>query len=85
MYLLVISRETIDSFMGAKLKEFRSYGGGEEAADMETDSPFRWPDLMTRWWRVVGEIGRPLKDVLLVSNKAFEAKVEDMVAIFLLH
>lgn len=45
MYLRVISRDTIDSLIGANLKAFRSYGGDEEA-DIETETFCGFDDLV---------------------------------------
>lgn len=60
MYLRVISRDTMDSLMGSNLKLFRSYGGGDEAADMETDA-LRGEDFALRW-KESGVMGTPWKE-----------------------
>lgn len=46
--------------MGSNLKLFRSYGGGDEAADMETDA-LRGEDFALRW-KESGVMGTPWKE-----------------------
>lgn len=84
MYLLVISRETIDSLIGSNLNDLRSYGGDEKAETVNWW--FCWPDLIG-WRRDAVEIETPLKDdskklVVLGLEEREEAKVVAMVAIF---